>query len=297
MGINLNAIRQENQRLSSNNQNTSFLDNFVMMPEGEGSITIRILPPRKGLELPFCASRTHKLNQKNFHCLQTMVNGKWVGNCPICSYYKYLWRESDSVGEDQAKELQAEARMIKPVERYYYNVIVRKVTDKNGNVQNNVGPKIYSCGKQVHSKIIRAMCGDPSLDEEELGDVTDLAIGRDFKIIKKMTKSGNDAFPSYTESKFLGISTAGTEDEISEWLENLHDLEALRQTKSVDDLQKELRYFRGLEKDPNLEFDPTSFSKTTLEEAPVLTKKVTVADDDTDTALPDDEFISKLRSL
>jgi len=297
MGINLNAIRQENQRLSNTNQNTSFLDNFVMMPEGEGVITVRILPPRKGLDLPFQASRTHKLNNKNFHCLCHLeANGKWVGNCPICNYYRSLWRDSDKVGEEQANQLRAEARMIKPIERYYYNVIVRKQTDpKTGETKTNVGPKIYSCGKQVHSKIIRAMCGDPTTDEPELGDISDTLKGRDFKIIKKMTKSGNESFPNYTESKFGPESVLGTKDEIAEWLENLHDLEALRQTKTPDELFKEVRIFRGLEKDPSTEFDTSSFgTKPAVQIAPA---KASTDDFDSDTGLSDDEFLSRIRSL
>lgn len=66
MAIDLNAIKAEYDRIESAGQ-SNFLDNFVPMPEGEGSVVIRLLPPKSGV-LPFVATRTHKMNGKNFHC-------------------------------------------------------------------------------------------------------------------------------------------------------------------------------------------------------------------------------------
>ena len=103
MGLDLNELRQEHTRLESQGNN-NFLDNFVRMPDGEGIVVVRILPPRKGAKL-YCVTRTHKLGQKNLHCPQTLVNGKWQGFCPICNYYRNLWKESDSCSGDEAEQL------------------------------------------------------------------------------------------------------------------------------------------------------------------------------------------------
>src|SRR5690606_18583505 len=73
MALDLNELRREQTRLESQGNN-NFLDNFVRMPEGDGIVVVRILPPRKGQKL-YCVTRTHKLGQKNFHCPQTLVNG------------------------------------------------------------------------------------------------------------------------------------------------------------------------------------------------------------------------------
>jgi len=304
MSIDLNAIRQENIRLETKGQN-NFLDNFVPMPEGTGTVVIRLLPPRGDLKLPYVVTRTHKLNNKNLHCPMTLVNGKWQGNCPVCNYYRYLWKESENVGEDEAKKLQAEARSIKPVERDYWNAIVRLMKNKAGDVERNVGPKIFSCGKQLQSKILRAMCGAPEFDEAELGDVTDVNNGRDLKVIKSMTQSGKDEFPNYNESKFLNESLAGNDEEVSRWLENLHDLQALRSVKSYEELKHEVDVFRGLIKDPDLAFDTAAMpiEKETIKPAgrpvtaSVKPKPATLPSMEIDESIADSDFFDKLRGL
>lgn len=301
MGFDLAAVRAENKRLESQGR-SSFIENFVPMPEGEGSVVVRILPPKGDKNIPWCTTRTHKMNQKNFHCTQSLINGKWVGNCPICNYYKFLWRESDSASTDEANQLRAEARSIKPVERCYYNAIVRSITNKSGNVETNVGPRILSIGVQLHSKITRAIMGDPALDEPELGDITDTSgsTGRDLKIIKRLVKSGNESYPNYNESKFLAVSKAGTDTQIEEWMGNLHTLDDLRQLKSVEELSKEVRIHRGLEKDPNLDFDPQTMKEEIKVEIPKPVTKVVAppsVEEDEDEAMPDDDFLNKLRSI
>jgi hypothetical protein len=223
-----------------------------------------------------------------------LVNGKWQGFCPICNYYRKLWQDSDKVSGDDADKLIAEARSIKPLERYYYNVIVRsQVNPSTGEVEKDVGPKILSIGKQLHARIIRAILGDPVLDEPELGDVTHPESGRDFKIIKRIRKSGGDAFPNYDESKFMGVSPLGNDKQVANWLENLHDLQALRQLKTTEELLKELNIFRGLEKDPSVQFEFGGNVEVKAEIKPAA-KKTVVPDDE---ALADDDFINELRNL
>lgn len=243
--MNIEKYRNEYKRVASQGQNTNFLDNIVKMPEGEGAITVRLLPPGDDGEL-FCASRVHHLNDKNIHCHQVLVDGKWEGTCPVCDYYRKLWKDSDRADSiDTKNALQSEAREIKPIERYYYNVIVR---DANGNV----GPKILAIGKQIHLIILRGMFGDPSVDEPELGDVTDRDGGYDFKIIKKITKSGPNSFPNYEQSRFMHKpSKLGTAEEIKKWMGSLHDLKSLRRLISLEEMIKELNIFKGLEDDPD----------------------------------------------
>jgi hypothetical protein len=296
MGLDLNELRQEQTRLETQAGGT-FLDNFVRMPEGDGIVTVRILPPKKGQKL-FCVTRTHKLGKKNLHCPQTLVGGKWQGMCPICTYYRNLWKESDQKGGEEAEQLRAEARSIKPLERYYYNVIVRtQMNPTTGDLETNVGPKILSIGKQLHARIIRAILGDPSISEPELGDVTDKTTGRDFKIIKRLRKSGADSFPNYDESKFMGESILGTDKQIAQWMETLHDLQALRQLKPTDEILHELNIFRGLEKDPSTDFDVSNFKKPAeTKVAPAVTAPASNFAE-ADESLADDDFLDSLRSM
>lgn len=322
MAVDLNAIRAEFNELKSDGQ-SNFLDNFVPMPEGEGSVVLRLLPPKSGV-LPFVATRTHKMNGKNFHCPCNLVNGKWQGNCPICNHYRSLWKQSDTASEEEAKALQAEARSIKPVERYYWNAIVRTLTNKQGQVEHNVGPKIFSCGKQLQSKLLRAMTGDPVVGLEGLGDITDVtgAEGCDLQVIKRLVASGGEKYPNYNESVFKKPSPAGTEEDIATWLENLHDLNSLRRILPTEELAREVRIHRGLEQDPEIAYDQGTIEVDVDEEpapAPVVRqapkpvqrpaataqvqvpKKPAVSAppvvDDADEAMADDDFLSKLKNM
>lgn len=291
--LDLNELRAEQRRVESQGQ-SNFLDNFVKMPDGEGSVTVRLLPPKKGNRL-YCITRTHRLGQKNFHCLQTLIGTRWEGRCPVCDYYRGLWKESDKASRDQAEALQTEARSIKPIERSYYNCIVREVTSLNGNKEHDVGPKILSIGKQLHARILRAILGDPAVDEPELGDVTDPETGRDLKIIKKLVKgAGKDAFPNYDQSKFLGVSALGTDKQVTTWLESLHDLQALRQVKTFEEMKKELDIWRGVIPDPELAPYKPAAPAVSVASVP---KVEIVKSDGEDESLADDEFIRELRSM
>ena len=264
MGINIAAMKAEQKRLAATPGQGGGLEMFVMMPEGNGSTTVRLLPPQEGRDVPHVGTRVHTINERKVHCRKEDTGTKYVGNCPICDYYNLLWKEADALDKkgkiEEAERKKAEARMIKPVERYYYNAIVRVEKDKNtGNETKNVGPKILSIGKTLHLRVFRAICGDESLDEPGIGDVTDLKKGRDFKIMKRMTSSGKDSYPNYDDSKFLDISPAGAPDLQQKWMGELHDLTALRKVKSVEDCEKELAIHMRLDDDAPSGFDRKSF--------------------------------------
>ena len=334
--LNIGDINQESSRLSDSGQNSNnFLNNFVRMPEGNGAVTLRFLPPSKGSSF-YCATRTHRMNGRNVHCPRELEGARWLGQCSVCEYYNWLWRESekDGVSADEADAFQTKARSIKPIERYYYNVIVRSQIGANGETEENVGPKIFSCGKTVHKMIIRAIVGDEELGESPLGDISDLVEGRDFKLIKRMRKSGSQSYPNYNESKFLEPSPLGTKDSAKEWLSGLHDLSSLRSLKTEEELKHELKMFLGVaQENASGGFDPSEFklegapavtlpmpdsmksqevagaasgetapfdveeSTTPEESAPPAEKVEASSDDGDDEVLADDDFLKELRNL
>ncbi len=247
MAVDINAILAEVNRLESKKTNR-FMDNLVQMPEGDPStLIIRLLPPADGERLPFFVSRTHKINDRNYHCPCNYINDSWVGNCPICNHYRKLWKESDSAGEEEAKALIAEARSIKPSERTYWNAIVRSMLNSDGKIVTNVGPKIWSTGVQLQKKILRLWGGDAKLGIKGLGDVTDPSTGRDLQVIRRVVKGAGTSYPGYLESYFLDhASPLGDDDEVAEWLANLHDLKALRKVESQEELKRQVDIHRGL---------------------------------------------------
>lgn len=249
--LDLDEVMGEDARLNEGTNN--FLDQFVPMPEVKagqtGSVAIRILPPAKGGKL-YQYNRTHKINERSVHCPRPLNNGKWDRNvsCPICDYYANLWKQIEKLEKAgkgaEADVLKDEARQLKPVERYYYNAIVRSMTVEGKEVKN-AGPRILSVGKILHKMIIRAIVGDESDPDSKLGNITDLKNGWDF-IIRKEVTSGSEGFPKYDRSGFARQqSPAGDPEEIKKWQESLCDLTKLRNPKDVEYLEKELAIHRG----------------------------------------------------
>lgn len=263
--LDLSEMQSEYQRVSAEPGSygvEDYLEKFVRLPERDGYTLMRIMPRKKGGKL-YCATRVHTLSnpsvkdqygkprKRAFHCPKVLVKtdkgDRWQGDCIICKYYSDLWQKSEGLSGKAQEDLQQAARDIKPVERYYYNVIVRSERDKEGNIQKNVGPKIYSCGKTVHAKILRAILGDESSGDSPLGDVTNPTTGRDFRVVKKVVKGGGGKeYPNYDNSKFENESPAGSPDDLSKWVENLHDLQSLRAIKTPEELKHALRVHLGM---------------------------------------------------
>lgn len=260
--LDLGALEKEAQRLTEESTSgagsNDYLEKFVKLPEKDGFTVLRILPRKRGTKNPWCVTRVHTLinprnnQRRTYHCPKELgLNAKgkeqWQGDCIICKYYNDLWQKSDQTSGKAQEDLRNQARAIKPVERYYYNVIVRSETGKDGKNYKNVGPKIYSCGKTVHEKIIRAIRGDASLGEKPLGDITHPKEGRDFKVVKKVVKGGGGAeYPNYDNSKFEDPTPAGNPDEFGKWIDTMHDLQSLRVVKTPEELKHALRVHLGM---------------------------------------------------
>jgi len=330
-GLDMNELMNEAKRVSDEGGvagNGDYLEKFVRLPERDGFSLLRFMPRKKGTPF-FVVTRVHTLNnpatrqKKTYHCPKTLVKtergDRWQGDCIICKYYNDLWQKSEGKSGKEQEDLQNQARAIKPVERYYYNVIVRSEKDKDGNVKKNVGPKIYSCGKTVHSKIIRAILGDPTAGEKPLGDVSHPTNGRDFRVVKKVVKGGGGSeYPNYDQSKFEDPAPAGNLDEVEKWLENTHDLQSLRVIKTADELKYALRVHLGMVKEQSeindelAEFrqadggNSSTSSAKAASSAPVredlvvssqATKATAASSSSEDEVLADDEFMKELSGM
>lgn len=288
--INLEELSQDDERLRSSQ--TGFLDQFVAMPSGDANVKVRILPPGEGGKL-YQYNRVHSINGRKVHCPRPLRNGRWDKSvpCPICDYYAHLWTKADKCEaagrKEEATRAQEEARQLKPLERYYYNVIVRSMA-VNGELQKNVGPRILSVGKDLHGKILKGILGDA--DGPGLGNVADLLRGHDF-IIKKQVVGG---FPRYSDSKFAtDRSPAGTQEEVERWGTSLHDLEALRNPKPVAELEKELAIHRKLIPD-TVAFDETAFDAKFKAPIPLETATAAPAAEVTEPQAPESLEIKAL---
>lgn len=266
--LNLQELGQEDARLNTEG-NSAVNDKYVVMPKLKAGqkavVTVRILPPARSGRL-FEYTRYHNINGRKVHDPKRLVNGRWDKSTPnpIVDHYNSLWKQADQAKaagrEAEADRLIQEARTIKPVERYYYNVIVRKVTDENGNVQANVGPKILSIGKTLHNKIVHAIMGDET--SPPLGDVTDIQKGLDFNIKIEMRGTGSECYPNYDQSFFSQTpSPLGTPDEINKWAGSLHDLSENHIVTPLETLERELAIYLGFIQDDTSGYSVDKFAE------------------------------------
>ena len=325
MSVIMNEAKRVSEEPSTSQNNTDYLEKFVKLPERDGYVLLRILPRKKGTPVPWCATRVHTLTnpvtrtKRTFHCPRNLEKDNrgrdsWRGDCIICTYLADLWQRSDKCTGKEQEDLRNQYRQMKAVERYYYNVIVRSEKDKDGQIKKNVGPKIYSCGKTVHSKIVRAMIGDKDAGESPLGDISHPLNGRDFRVVKKVVKGGGgEEYPNYDNSKFEDVSPAGSIDDIKGWMENMHDLQALRAIKTTDELKHALKVHLGLVKDEtsNGSDDLSEFRGKSSEPAKqtpqVLREELAVSTNNTmaakekpssvEDSLADDDFMKELNGM
>lgn len=317
--LDLEEMAGDVARLGDGGENSNFLDQFVQMPDVKpgqtGTVAVRILPPVVGGKL-YQYNRVHSINDRKVHCPRPLVNGKWdrTTPCPICDYYSSLWRQIDKLAKTghvaEADNLKEEARAIKPVERYYFNAIVRSMV-VDGETKKNVGPRILSVGKILYTMVLKAIFGEEGDPDSKLGNITDPKAGYDFIIRKEVTPG--EGFPKYERSGFARQpSPLGTPEEIGQWQTQLHDLRKLRNPKGIDVLEKELAIHRRLIPDESDTFDAEEFdakwrskddngeqpvaSTTTksVETAPVVETTKPVVED---VPIEDEEFLKDLEAM
>jgi hypothetical protein len=293
----MSALQEEFTRVTvdrkpgTNKKTGTFLDQFVKMPKASGYVTLRLLPPLAGFKLPYASCRVHNLasfeerNEKkanNLYCGRVLENKKWVGNCFICEYYNQLYRLADAAkakGDmDLSEQYVARAKAIKYQEKYYYNAIVLDSSPHTGQGPED-GPLIYSCGIQIHTRILEAVLGNKEMNKKSKGNIFHPISGRNLKVVKEMKPGGQ--FPEYGGSEWEDpCPLSEDENQIKAWLDNLNDVHALRKVLTVEEMQRAIRVFEGREVDSRKTFDMSFLDNTgeaheETHAAPVVAQKPT----------------------
>lgn len=225
----------------------------------DGGFQIRICPPMRQFGQPtakpakFCLRTcNHQVGKQTFQCHKEVVDGKWQGECAICNQYNKFWKDhfdadgllfsaSSSkpkyfVGDEE--DFRRELKAIKPVERYYFNIIVRGEEER--------GVLKWSCGKTIYAKILEGIVGNESNPNViALGDITNPKTGHDFYVRRVMKGSASVQFPDYSTSQFLPSTPMGTPEQMQLWSTQLHDLHALRKLSSVESMMSALEEVFG----------------------------------------------------
>ena len=183
------------------------MDGVWMMKEGENRSIVRILP----LGSVFKAKKYHLIDNKMIDCL-----GK---ECDNCERYRELWRTAENHNPPQ------EARLLKPLERFHYQVIVRGEEDE--------GVKVFTIGKQLHQKIIKGIVETKIrmpwherlwrwiksfFVKIRTWTILDWDSGRDFEIQRELKATLMVPFPDYSSSRFLeDRKPVGTKEQMERW--------------------------------------------------------------------------------
>lgn len=183
---------------------TNFND-IIRWPIGQDhAMRLRILPPMTGGL--FQTIRLHYIypEYKVFICGKQRIGGRWwTGKCVLCEKYE---------GNYQA------LKQIKPVERYYYNVVVHGESTA----------KVFPCGLKIHTEIKLANMGD------DMGDVTDPVSGRDMLVRRyMMPATANVRYYDYSVEWFQPSPLAAWDKIV---FEELHDLEQFWKPKSPKEM-------------------------------------------------------------
>lgn len=271
--LDLNEIANEATRANTDPRQKKKNNDYFYM-EKDGFALLRFLPKLKGTRF-FQESRIHGLqsgaNRRQFHCTRILTkkpDGKTVWmppadgpDCVICKYYNHLWQKGDRLNGKAKEDMQNAARKLRPYERYYYNVVVREVTEGGTRkVIDNPVPMIFSCGKELHAKIMTAMVGDAGTGIKKLGDISHPVTGRDFRYVKKTTTgSGGMQYATYDLSTFEDVCPLGTDEQVEKWMGSLHNLAALRKLDDEATMNRGLKVHLGVLPPEDDDFDYSQF--------------------------------------
>jgi hypothetical protein len=180
----------------------------------DGDTIIRILPNQDPNKNFFVKSAFHRIMGDYYNCPKETKKGE---KCPICEYVNKLYKSTNITDLEIAKEF-------KKTRRYYYNVVIRGNEDK--------GVRILTSGIKLFERVIGA-CANP-----EVGDITDINEGYDFRVNKRM-KDGYWNYDLSDASRKPSILTAD-QAKAKEWLVACYDLEKEIKLLSYDELKKVL---------------------------------------------------------
>ena len=294
--VDIAALRSKLQELKGKGGNQEFLQKYWRALEFDATnsirSTIRILPGQVGpgdeQEPFFVETLLHRINGKNIHSPRLLNKP-----CPIQDYIKKLWAQAEQYPENVAV-----AREIKARKRFYMNIIAREriiISQETGKeeLRKNDGPLIFSCGVKLFEKILKTM-----IDEEEYGDITSLTQGFDLKVIMEI----RDGYPNYDDSRPVRESSpAGTDEQMNNWMLNIHNLKELINIPTYEELENELAIYRGLKEEgslaPQKDTETDSSSPASEQVQTAVSKAVDETPAKTSSSGSDDEFLEELRRI
>ena len=214
--MDLDVIKQRLNALEkTGNSNNGERRQLFWKPE-VGKQTIRIVPSKFNPKMPFTEmlfyygiganvmpSRTNYVDESG----ETLKD-------PIIEFTKQLRQTSESENWKLAKKLD-------PKVRYFAPIIVRGLEDE--------GVKVWQFGKELYETFLQLAV------DEEVGDYTDVASGRDIKLVTVGPEVTGTKYNRTTASPSMKVSNASEDaDQVKTWLEDQVNPKDLFKNRIVD---------------------------------------------------------------
>ena len=211
----------------------------------KGEIIVRILPAapsgmfERQINPAYTTHRLHYIKQgEAIPCNKVLQkDGTFKGSCSICDEYSNLWRRAEATKCLQGKEkLKTAARNLKPIQRYYFNVMEWDVKS-----QSYGKPKVLSVSPLLFN-IIQKAREEAKKESWRSGDrdlLSSRNLGMDLHI--KMVRLDR-GFIDYSRSTCVGpsfdLTKKFTDQQLREKFACMYDLCRLHNFRTEDELHE-----------------------------------------------------------
>ena len=216
--MDLNAIKKRLNDMQSQAQNQGGQKTNLFWKPSVGKQLIRVVPSKYNKDFPFTEMKFYY----GIGSKRVMASpSNWGEKDPIEEFAKKLRSTNDKENWRLAKKLDAKVRTFAPI-------VVRGQEDE--------GVKLWQFGKEVYQEFLNLAA------DEEIGDFTDIAQGRDIKLSTVGPESTGTPYNKTSIGPSLKqTQLADTEDAIKQLLENQADPMKVFKPLTYDEIKASLQ--------------------------------------------------------
>ena len=263
--MDLNAIKKRLNDMQSQANNQGGQKTNLFWKPSVGKQLIRVVPSKYNKDFPFTEMKFYY----GIGSKRVMASpSNWGEKDPIEEFAKKLRSTNDKENWRLAKKLDAKVRTFAPI-------VVRGQEDE--------GVKLWQFGKEVYQEFLNLAADD------EIGDFTDIAQGRDIKLSTVGPESTGTPYNKTSIGPSLKqTQLADTEDAIKQLLENQADPMKVFKPLTYDEMKASLQEWLSPEgeeeegsivKEPAVAFDSQPKSNYSLDTKPAKQTKADKFDD------------------
>jgi hypothetical protein len=263
--MDLNAIKKRLNDMQSQANNQGGQKTNLFWKPSVGKQLIRVVPSKYNKDFPFTEMKFYY----GIGSKRVMASpSNWGEKDPIEEFAKKLRSTNDKENWRLAKKLDAKVRTFAPI-------VVRGQEDE--------GVKLWQFGKEVYQEFLNLAADD------EIGDFTDIAQGRDIKLSTVGPESTGTPYNKTSIGPSLKqTQLADTEDAVKQLLENQADPMKVFKPLTYDEMKASLQEWLSPEgeeeegsivKEPAVAFDSQPKSNYSLDTIPAKQTKADKFDD------------------